>query len=134
MCKTGGKVFLFRGAPEYTDGVRDDYGFLSSVRSVKKGMIESDHPVEYTHRKGDDYELLYVVNEGAADAQVTVPAGYRALDLLSLRCSRAGRTVAVPAQSSAVLIKGKAAPPLPRSARKGIFCRSSGSFPQMRTA
>lgn len=106
--QNGGKVFLFRGAPEYTDGVRDDYGFLSSVRSVKKGMIESDHPVEYTHRKGDDYELLYVVNEGAADAQVTVPAGYRALDLLSLRCSRAGRTVAVPAQSSAVLIKGKA--------------------------
>ncbi len=104
--ENGGRVFLFRGVPEYTDGVRDDYDFLVSARSVKHGMIDSNVPVEYTHRKGVDYEMLYLVNEGSEDASVEIPAGYRLVDLSALKSVRSGRRVEVRAQSSAVLLKG----------------------------
>lgn len=111
--ENGGRVFLFRGAPEYTDGVRDDYDFLVSARSVKRGMIDSNVPVEYSHRKGEDYEMLYLVNEGEEDASVEIPAGYRLLDLNTLKCVRSGRHIGVRAQSSAVLLKGTASSSAP---------------------
>ena len=94
----GGKLVV-RGRPRYTDGISDDWDFLSSNASLEEiaqngaVKLETDGRAEYTYRKGDGFEFLYLVNPTAEPARVTIPEGFSRIDLLALTATNDGRIV-----------------------------------------
>ena len=86
--KDGGKVFVVK-APDYTEGVRDDWSFLKSNCTLddiaKAGVVQlsTNGFCEYTYRKGDGFEFLYIVNVGKEDAVVKGPSGYSRINLFN---------------------------------------------------
>ena len=65
----GGKVYLFAEEPLYTEGRRDDYGFLhlnmlKQMKSTEKLQLQINGRIPYTYRDLGDYRLLYLLNEG----------------------------------------------------------------------
>ena len=86
----GGKIWVVK-APDYTDGVRDDWAFLQSNETLREIAaaraidVQTDGKAEYTYRKGENFEFLYIVNVEGSAAEVRVPAGFSRIDLLSLQ-------------------------------------------------
>ena len=87
--KDGGKVFVVK-TPEYTEGVRDDWSFLKSNCTLKDiakaGRVQlttNNGKCEYTYRKGEDFEFLYIVNTDVKDCKVKGPKGYSRLNLVN---------------------------------------------------
>lgn len=108
----GGKLFVVK-APSYTDGVKDDWSFLKSDVSLSEiaenGAVRvgTDGKAEYTYRKGDGYELLYIVNVEHEPARITVPAGYARVDLLTLKKYEQPLEFVLEGGESVVLTAGK---------------------------
>ena len=88
FAENGGKL-VAAGVPRYTDGKADAWEFLRSnttleeIASKGKIRLETDGRAEYTYRKGDGFEFLYIVNVEKEPAHVVMPAGYSRVDLLN---------------------------------------------------
>ena len=85
---SGGKL-LVCGGPTHIDGVRAPAAFRSNVSfseiaAAGKVRLKTDGKAEYTYRKGERFEFLYLVNVEKEPAHLTVPEGFSRFDLLSL--------------------------------------------------
>lgn len=115
--ENGGKI-MAAGVPLYTDGKADEWEFLHSdttfeeIASKGKIRLETDGGAEYTYRKGDGFEFLYIVNVEKEPARVVVPAGYSRVDLLSLKAYEQEREIVLGGGESILL--------MPVSGEKGI--------------
>ena len=107
--ENGGKIYA-AGKPEYTDGRRDDWDFLRScvtadeIAAGGRIRLETDGKAEYTYRKGEGFEFLYLVNVQPETARVRIPAGFSRVDLLSLRTVGEGTSLTLKAGESALLM------------------------------
>ncbi|MBQ2713004.1 MAG: hypothetical protein IJF71_06440 [Clostridia bacterium] len=114
--RAGGKVVVYKDVPTYTDGEKDDWSFLSSSSTLeeiaKNGAVylKTDGRAEYTYRKGNGAEFLYIVNVTGSAATVTLPSEFARVDLLKLTASRQARTLTLGAGESAILVPGKGEP------------------------
>lgn len=104
----GGKICAL-GTPRYTDGIGDDWGFLrsnvslSEIAEAGQVCIETDGKAEYTYRKGDGFEFLYIVNVETEPARVVVPDGFARVDLLKLKAFEQSREIVLDGGESILL-------------------------------
>lgn len=109
FARAGGKVYA-AGVPSYTDGVSDDWSFLhsdvtlSEIAAGGKIRIGTDGKAEYTYRKGDGFEFLYIVNVEKETAHVRVPEGFSRVDLLSLKAYRSPCSITLGGGESVLLM------------------------------
>lgn len=105
----GGKLFVVK-PPEYTDGRRDDWSFLrsnvslSEIREGGKVLIGTDGKAEYTYRRGEGFEFLYIVNVEKEPARVVVPDGFSRVDLLGLKAFACPREITLDGGESILLM------------------------------
>ena len=116
----GGKVCLYDGVSQYTDGKRDDYSFLRQNATLDEiaadGAVkfEASVPVEYTYRKGKNFTMLYLFNESEKVSQITLAEKFTKLDPVTLREEKIDGTLELAPEGSAVLLLG-------RNAEKSVF-------------
>ncbi len=90
----GGKVYVYANVPEYTDGVKDDYSFLKSnvdLSDMEKDLkvpFDTDNTVIFSYRKGKNYKMLYMLNEGDNDAHVALKGEFVKLDCVTLETEK----------------------------------------------
>ncbi len=116
--EANGNIYLNK-KPIYTDGIKDDWSNLKAncdLIDVKKGGIvnvESKGKCEYTYRKGDGFEFLYIVNVSKDDATVTLDKDYNKVDLFALKTEKHPKEFTLSKGESVILSpKGKAKRPL----------------------
>lgn len=104
----GGHVYLYEGAPEFTEGVADDYSFLTEKLADNYDAIYAGEAIKlglssrapFCYRVNDDYKMLFIVNESDVNVDVTMPEGsWAKVDLNELS--------AVAAEDAYVLEPGK---------------------------
>ena len=109
FAENGGKL-VAAGVPRYTDGKADAWEFLRSnttleeIASKGKIRLETDGRAEYTYRKGDGFEFLYIVNVEKEPAHVVMPAGYSRVDLLKLKVFEQSREIILGGGESILLM------------------------------
>jgi len=88
--QNGGKVYVVK-APKYIKGiyVQNGWNFLKTnvtldqISAGGKVRISSNGLAEYTYRKGDGFEFLYIVNVDDHDLKVSVPEGFDKVNLFN---------------------------------------------------
>ena len=111
---SGGKI-LACGMPAYTDGNKDSWAFLKSnvafseIAAAGKIRMETDGNAEYSYRKGENFEFLYVVNVEKETARIVVPSGFSRVDLLTLEAFEMSSEILLEEGESIILmpVKGK---------------------------
>ena len=108
--KQGGKVWLYGDAPKYTDGRADDYSFLRSnvtadeIAAARPIKFTASEPVEYTYRKGKNFEMLYLFNESGKSSRIGIGRKCARLDLTALRTEKVDGGLELAPEESAVLL------------------------------
>lgn len=110
----GGHVYAFDALPAYTGGVPDDYGFITEkladhyadVLAAEALPLQLNGRVPFAYREGENYKLLFLVNETHEDASFTLPEGsFARLDLNALTTEKAERSYRLPAGKSMLFLK-----------------------------
>ncbi len=116
----GGKICLFDGIPQYTDGKKDDYSFLRQNATLDEiaadGAVKfkASVPVEYTFRKGKNFAMLYLFNESENTSKIELEGKYTKLNPVTLREEKTEGVLELAAEESAVLLAD-------RDARESVF-------------
>ena len=110
----GGHVYAYDALPAYTEGVADDYSFITEkldehyddLFAAEALPLETRGEVQFAYREGANYKLLFVVNESSEEAAFTLPVGrFAVLDLNALTVTDAEESYVLPAGKSMLLLK-----------------------------
>ncbi len=94
----GGHVYAYDGLPGYTGGVADDYSFITekladnydAVLAAEAMPIKIDGLLPYCYREGENYKMLFLVNEGKEPVTFTLPEdSFAKVDLNALTAVKA---------------------------------------------
>lgn len=114
----GGKIYA-AGVPRYADGVPGDWSFLRSnvtlgdIAAAGAVRLETDGVADYTYRKGDGFEFLYIVNPShEEEAHLRLPAGFSRADLFELELYEQPRDIVLRPGEGMLLMPEKGKKPI----------------------
>lgn len=124
----GGHVYAYDGLPTYTDGVADDYSFITEkladhyddLFAAEALPLRIQGRLPFAYREGENFKLLFLVNEGQEAASFTLPEGaFAVLDLSALRVSKAASSYTLAPGRTMLLLKDYHADQAARSYAEG---------------